>query len=141
VVVDLRESMVGGIRTLLLVLTGAVVWVLLIASVNLASLLMARAAGRSQEVLIRASLGAGRARLVRQWLTESATLGLVGGALGLAAAHAGLPFLLRWLPPDLLPRMDEIRLNGPVLVFTLAVPSAPGSSSASLRPCCASAGE
>jgi predicted permease len=117
-VVDLRESMVGRVRRLLFVLLGAVGCVLLITCTNIASLLMARAAARGPEMAIRTSIGAGRARLVRQLLTESVALSFVGGALGLLLAQLTLPALLAWMPPDLLPRVDEVHLNRLVLIFT-----------------------
>lgn len=117
-VVDLRESMVGKVRRLLFVLLGAVGCVLLIACTNIANLLMARAAARGPEMAIRASIGAGRARLVRQLLTESIALAFTGGALGLLLAHVTLPALLAWMPPDLLPRADEVHVNRTVLIFT-----------------------
>jgi predicted permease len=121
VVMDLREAMVGDSRTLLLVLLGAVLCVLLIGCANLANLLMARAAARGQEMFVRTSLGAGRARLARQLLTESAALSTIGGGLGLALAYAGLPLFLRGVPKTLLARLDEVRVDGSVVAFTLAL--------------------
>ncbi len=121
VVMGLRESMVGDVRRLLFVLWGAVLFVLLIGCANMANLLMARAAARGQEMFVRTSLGAGRARLVRQLLTESAALSVIGGALGLALAHGGLPLFLRSIPPSMLPRIEEVRVDGTVLGFTLAI--------------------
>src|SRR5262249_42222900 len=106
---------------MLLVLLGAVGCVLLIACTNVANLLMARAASRGPEMSIRASLGAGRGRLVRQLLTESVALACAGGALGLLTAYLSLPVMLAWLPLDLLPRLDEIRVDSTVLVFTSAL--------------------
>lgn len=117
-IADLHESMVGKVSTLLLVLLGAVGCVLLVACANMASLLTARAAARGQEMSIRASLGAGRARLLRQLLTESVALATMGGGLGLLLAHLGLPFILGWVPPEMLPRIEEVRVNAPVLGFT-----------------------
>ena len=117
-VVDLLESMVGKVRRLLFVLLGAVACVLLIACTNIANLLMARAAARGPEMAIRTSLGAGRARLVRQLLTESVVLAFAGGALGLLLAYLTLPALLASMPPDLLPRADEVHVNRMVLIFT-----------------------
>ena len=114
-IVGLQESLVGNVRPLLLVLLGAVGCVLLIACTNMASLLMARAAARGQEMSLRAILGAGRGRLLRQTLTESLALAALGGALGLALAHVSLPVLLRWVPPNMLPRIDEVRTDAVVV--------------------------
>src|SRR5262249_12439892 len=116
--VDLRESLVGKVRRLLVVLLGAVGCVLLIACTNVANLLLARGASRENEMAIRTSLGAGRARLVRQLLTESVALACAGGALGLLVARVLLPSMLAWLPQDVLPRVDEIHVNGAVLIVT-----------------------
>jgi len=116
----LSESLVAGARTALLVLLAAVGLVFGIACVNVANLLLVRATARSREVAIRSALGAGRARLLRQFLAEGLVLALGGGALGLAAAVASLRALRAWLPPDL-PRVGEIRLDGAVLLFALAI--------------------
>ncbi len=116
----LLQERVGTIRSTLWLLLGAVTLVLLIASANVASLLLARAVSREREVAMRAALGAGRGRLVRQCLTESAILGLFGGALGVGlAALAIRPFVLLW--PGSLPRAEEIALDWRVLLFALAV--------------------
>ena len=111
---------VGDVRSTLWLLLGAVSLVLLIACVNVASLMLARAVSRERELAMRVALGAGRGRLVRQCLTESAVLGLAGGVLGIMLAAVGIrPFITFW--PGSLPRVEEIRLDWHVLLFTLAV--------------------
>jgi putative ABC transport system permease protein len=120
-IVDLRESMVGKVRWLLLTLLGAVGCVILIACTNVANLLMARSDGRGREMSVRASLGASRTRLVRQLLTESVALAICGGAIGLLMATTVLPTLLRWVPPDMLPRSSEVRVSRHVLAFTFGL--------------------
>ena len=117
-VVPLRDALVGGVKPVLLVLLGAVAFILLIACSNLASLMLARSTVREQELAVRAALGAGPGRLVRQLLTESAVLALAGAALGLGVAHLGARGLLR-LAADKLPRAGDVALDGPVLAFAL----------------------
>ncbi len=119
-VVPLLEQVVGTMRQALYVLLGAVAFVLLIACVNVANLFLGRGAARSREIAVRAALGAGRRRLVRQLLTESAVLSLLAGGLGLAMAYGGLRGLVLLAPKDL-PRLDEISIDGAVLSFTLGV--------------------
>jgi predicted permease len=115
----LRQDIVGDVRFTLWLLLGAVSLVLLIACVNVASLMLARAVSRERELAMRVALGAGRGRLVRQCLTESAVLGLSGGVLGILLTAAGVrPFVTFW--PGTLPRVDEVHLDWHVLVFALA---------------------
>ena len=102
----LQETMVGNIRPML-VLQGAVVLIALIVSLNIANLLLARASGRQQEMAMRFALGASRGRMVRQMLTESLLLSIVGGCCGIAFAVATLSFLPHFIPASI-PRMNEI---------------------------------
>jgi putative ABC transport system permease protein len=114
----LRRELIGDVGPTLWLLFVAVGLVLLIACVNVASLLLARAVSRGRELAMRVALGAGRSRLLRQCLTESAALGIVGGALGVSLAFVGIgPFVVLW--PGSLPRADEVRLDWHVLLFAL----------------------
>ncbi len=119
-IVSLQADMAGNVQTALLVLLGAVGFVFLIACANVASLQLARAASRQKEIAIRVALGAGRRRLLRQFLTESVLLSVIGGAVGLVLAYAALRGLIAWLPADL-PRISEIQVDARVLAFGLAL--------------------
>ena len=110
------EQVVGDFTTLVAVLAGAALLVLLIGCANIAGLILARASVSQREFAIRATLGAGRGRLLRRSLAESFALMVLGGASGLAVAFAGVALLKRVLPPDL-PRIDEIRIDATVLAF------------------------
>ncbi|HLL75967.1 MAG TPA: ABC transporter permease [Pyrinomonadaceae bacterium] len=118
--VPVREQLAGELKTPLMILLGAVGFVLLIACANVANLQLARAAARSKEIAIRAALGAGRARVIRQLLTESVMLAVVGGLLGLGVAAWGVDALAALSPPNLI-AAGEVRVSMPVLGFTFGV--------------------
>jgi putative ABC transport system permease protein len=114
----LQDALVGSVRPQLLVLMAAVVLVVLIASVNIANLLLARASGRQREMALRMGLGAGRTRMVRQMLTESLVLSLIGGVAGVLAAKLTLSFILHFVPASV-PRLAEVGVDRTVLLFAL----------------------
>ena len=118
--VPVKEQLVGKLRPAMFVLLGAVTFVLLIACTNIANLLLVRASAREKELAIRSALGAERSRLVKQLLTESQSLAIAGGLLGLALAYWGVD-ALRALVPANTPRMDEVELDPVVLLFTFGI--------------------
>jgi putative ABC transport system permease protein len=119
-IVPYYELVVQNIRPMLVFLFGAVASVLLIACVNLTNLMLARAESRRHEMAVRASLGAGRGRLIRQLLTESVVLSAAGAGVGLALAYGAVAALIQMAPSNI-PRLDQIRVDGTVLAFVAAV--------------------
>jgi putative ABC transport system permease protein len=119
-VIPLQEAMVGKVRSTLFLLLGAVGFLLLVACANVANLMLVQAASRSRELAIRAALGAGRSRLVRQFLTEALLLSVVGGTLGVFGALWGVDGLLS-IAPATLPRTQDVSVNLPVMLFALGI--------------------
>jgi predicted permease len=115
-VIPQHEQIVGNVRPALMTVFAAVLFVLLLACVNIANLLLARAAGRSREIAIRAALGAGRRRVIRQLLTESVVLSAIGSAIGVVVSIWATQALVAWAPPGT-PRLTEVGLSPMVLVF------------------------
>jgi predicted permease len=119
-ILPLQESLVGKVRPVLVVLMGAVILVILIASVNIANLLLARASRRQREISMRLALGASRHRVVRQLLTESVVLSLIAGVAGILTAEIVLNFLIRYVPFNI-PRQNEITIDWVVLGFAMLI--------------------
>jgi len=122
-VLPLQASMTSTTRPTLLILLGAVGFLLLVACANVANLLLAQASVRERELAVRSALGAGRGRLVRQFLTEALLLSLTAGALGVLGAFSGVRGLVALAPQDL-PRLDSIAVNLPVLIFAFSLSAA-----------------
>ena len=122
-VIPLQDSITGNARAPLLILLGAVGFLLLVACANVANLLLAQASARERELAIRSALGAARGRLIRQFLTEALLLSLVGGGLGLLAAFWGVAGLVALAPANL-PRLDDVSISTPVLAFTFLLSTA-----------------
>ncbi|HJU10677.1 MAG TPA: ABC transporter permease [Candidatus Binataceae bacterium] len=121
----LQQSLVGKVRPMLLVLMAAVVLIVFVVSLNIGSLLLARASGRQQEMAVRAAVGASRGRMIRQMLTESLLLAFIGGIAGLTTAVITLKAVLRFVPANL-PRLGEVNIDWRVLGFALLISLATG---------------
>jgi putative ABC transport system permease protein len=117
---DFQESIIGDYRRPLFVLLGAVGLVMLVVCANVAGLMVARTAARETEIAVRAAIGAGRGRIVRQLVTEALVLALAGGALGFALGVVGTSLLVRFAPPDI-PRLGDVGIDGAVFAFSLAL--------------------
>ena len=122
---SLREQAVGDVRTPLLLLLGLVGFVLVMACANIGNLLLVRSSAREREFAVRAALGAGGSRLLRQLLTESALIAMLGGALGLALARSGIAALM-WIAPATLPQAADLSINATVGLFNFAIAGAAG---------------
>jgi putative ABC transport system permease protein len=124
-IVPLQQSLVGKVRPMLVVLMAAVILIVFIVSLNIGSLLLARASGRQQEMAVRAAMGASGGRMIRQMLTESLLLAFIGGIAGLATAAITLKAVLRFVPANL-PRLGEVSIDWRVLGFALLISLATG---------------
>ena len=124
-IVPLQQSLVGKVRPMLVVLMAAVILIVFVVSLNIGSLLLARASGRQQEMAVRASMGASGARMIRQMLTESLLLAFIGGIAGLTTAAIALKVVLRFVPANL-PRLGEVNIDWRVLGFALLISLATG---------------
>jgi predicted permease len=124
-VVPLQQSLVGKVRPMLVVLMAAVVLIVLVVSLNIGSLLLARASGRQQEMAVRAAMGASGGRMIRQMLTESLLLAFIGGIAGITTAVITLKAVLRFVPANL-PRLGEVNIDWRVLGFALLISLATG---------------
>jgi predicted permease len=124
-IVPLQQSLVGKVRPMLVVLMAAVVLIVFVVSLNIGSLLLARASGRQQEIAVRAAMGASGSRMIRQMLTESLLLAFIGGIAGLATAAITLKAVLRFVPANL-PRLGEVNIDWRVLGFALLISVATG---------------
>src|SRR5260370_30967596 len=122
-VLPLQESITGKARSPLLVLLGAVGFLLLVACANVANLMLAQASARERELAVRSALGAARGRLLRQFLTEALLLALAGGGLGVLGAFLGVAALVA-LAPENLPRLDSVSISIPVLGFAFLLSTA-----------------
>jgi predicted permease len=124
-IVSLQQSLVGKIRPMLVVLMAAVILIVFVVSLNIGSLLLARASGRQQEMAVRAAMGASGGRMIRQMLTESLLLAFIGGIAGLTTAVITLKAVLRFVPPNL-PRLGEVNIDWRVLGFAMLISLATG---------------
>jgi predicted permease len=124
-IVPLQQSLVGKVRPMLVVLMAAVILIVFVVSLNIGSLLLARAAGRQQEMAVRAAVGASGRRIIRQMLTESLLLAFIGGIAGLATAVISLEVVLRFVPANL-PRLGEVNIDWRVLGFAFLISLATG---------------
>jgi putative ABC transport system permease protein len=124
-IVPLQQSLVGKVRPMLVVLMAAVILIVFVVSLNIGSLLLARASGRQQEMAVRAAMGASGGRMIRQMLTESLLLAFIGGIAGLTTAAIVLKALLRFVPANL-PRLGEVNIDWRVLGFALLISVATG---------------